>query len=192
MLPIKQLQKLSSSQRKIIIVAVFAVCVFCAAWLLVYRPMKKKIGELKKELEGVEAKIKQIEGMTDPGKKMGEGIRLLEERYAKLATKFPAKEEEAVTALFTLASKANIEISSIASQTRHPCAQTVTVEGKSCYEIPIALKANGTYRGLVNYIELLQESLPALVTFEGLTIGKSTVGTSQLVIDLTITIYLLV
>lgn len=192
MLPIKQLQKLSSSQRKIIIVAVFAVCVFCTAWFLVYRPMKKKIGELKEELEGVEAKIKQIEGMIDPGKKIGEGIRSLEEKHAKLAAKFPSKEEEAVTALFTLASKANIEIASIASQARYPCAQKAAIEGKSCYEIPITLKANGTYRGLVNYIDVLQESLPAFVTFEGLTIGKSIVGTSQLAIDLVITIYLLV
>ncbi len=192
MLPIKQLQKLSSSQRKIMIVAVFAVCVFLAAWFLVYRPTKKKIGEMKKELESVESKIKQIEGMIGPGQKMGEGIRSLEEKYAKLASKFPSKEEEAVTALFTLASKANIEIASIASQARHPCTQKVDIEGKSCYEIPIVLKANGTYKGLVNYIEVLQESLPAFVTFEGLTIGKATVGTSQLVIDLTITIYLLV
>lgn len=192
MLPIKQLQKLSSSQRKIMIVAVFAVCVFCAAWFLVYRPTKKKIGELKKELEGVESKIKQIEGMIDPGKKMGEGIRSLEEKYAKLASKFPSKEEEAVTALFTLASKANIEISSINSQARHPCTQKAAIEGKSCYEIPIALKANGTYKGLVSYIEVLQESLPAFVTFEGLSIGKSTGGTSQIIIDLMITIYLLV
>ena len=174
------------------IAAVFVVCVFCAVWFLVYRPTKKRVGELKKELEDVEAKIKQIEGMIDPGKKMGEGIRLLEEKYARLASKFPSKEEEAVTALFALASKVNIEISSITSQARHPCAQKVSVEGKSCYEIPIALRANGTYKGLVNYIEVLQESLPAFVIFEGLTIGKSTAGTSQLVIDLTITIYLLV
>lgn len=174
------------------IAAVFVVCVFYAVWFLVYRPTKKRVGELKKELEGVEAKIKQIEGMIDPGKKMGEGIRLLEERYTKLASKFPSKEEEAVTALFALASKANIEIASITSQARHPCAQKTPIEGKSCYGILIVLKANGTYKGLVNYIEVLQESLPAYVTFEGFTIGKSTAGTSQLVIDLTITIYLLV
>lgn len=189
---IKNIKKIGISQRKILIFALLIVSGFTAAWFLAYIPAKKKIDRLSGDLKNIEDQIKQIEAMVDQGKKMGEGITLLEERHRALNLKFPSAEEEALTALFDLAFKKNIEIVSIRSQAKISCRQDMSIDGKKCYEIPLSLKMKGNYKDFVEYIELLRESLPAFITFDQLRIVRQTIGALMLEISLEIRLYLLI
>ncbi len=189
---IKNIKKIGISQRKILFFALLIVCGFSTAWFLAYIPAKKKINQLSGDLKNIEDQIKQIEAMVDQDKKMGEGIKLLEERHSALSSKFPSREEEALTALFDLASKRNIEIVSIKSQAKISCQQNMSVEGKKCYEIPLSLMMKGNYKDFVDYIGLLRESLPAFITFDKLRIVRQTTGALMLEISLEIRLYLLI
>ena len=187
----KKLKRISRSQKRIIIVSMAVLVVFLAVWGGMYVPTQEWIDRLKKDLDGIERQIREIEAMITDGKEMGEGIRLLEGRYQQLISKFPSREETALTSLFDLASRVNMEITSIRSQVKRLCRQPVTTEGKSCYEVPLSLELRGSYQGLVEYIGLLRESLPAFITFEKINIYPGKSGTSELSISLEIQLYLL-
>lgn len=189
---IKNIKKIGISQKKILIFALLIVCGFSATWFLAYIPAQKKIDQLSGDLKNIEDQIKQIEAMVDQDKKMGEGIKLLEERHRALSLKFPSREEDALTALFDLASKRNIEIVSIKSQAKISCRQDMSIDGKKCYEIPLSLTMKGNYKDFVDYIDLLRESLPAFITFDKLRIVRQTTGALMLEISLEIRLYLLI
>jgi len=187
---IKRLKRISSAQKKIIIIGILITAVFIAAWFFMYLPSKNKIEQLKGELDEINNQIEQIESMVAKNKTIGEGIQLLKERYRQLSDRFPEKEEKALTVLFDLASKADIDIASVRSQVKGPCKPVVSIEGKSCQQLPVSLQINGSYRNLVAYIELLKKSLPAYVTFGKLVVKRGSQA-SALSISLDIRIYLL-
>ncbi|MBI5415979.1 MAG: type 4a pilus biogenesis protein PilO [Candidatus Omnitrophica bacterium] len=191
---IETLGKISRPQKRIIASAVFLVGGFLLVWSLMYIPLQEKIARLRRDLEETQGYIRQVQAMVPSGaeERIGEGIRLLEQQHNQLVARFPEKEEASLTALFDLARRANVEISTIQSQQKNPCAKESGIEGKKCYELPVSLSLKGDYKDLVEYLELVRTSLPAFVTFERLTLQKSGQGALELTAALEIKLYLLV
>lgn len=188
----EKLLKISRSQRNIILSAVLLIGVFLIAGIFLYAPLQAKLARLKNELEETKSSIQKIQAMVPAqGGGIGEGIKLLDGQYRQLSGKFPAKEEAALSVLFDLAHQANIEITTVQSQPKNLCAQQAAVKDKQCYELPVSLSLKGNYENLVEYIELLRGSLPAVITFEKLMAQKTSPGAPELTITIEIKLYLL-
>lgn len=188
----KHLKKISRSQRRIIAVTALIISAFWIAGFFIYTPMKNKLAALSGELKGTEAQIQEIEKMISHGQEMGAGIRLLEEKSRQMESRFPVKEDTALTALFELSHKAKVEIVSIKTQPARLCGQQLALGERRCHELAVFLEMKGGYKELVGYIGLLKTSLPALMSLEKLNIYRAGTTASSLNIGMDIKLYLLI
>ena len=113
--PIKGIvmKEISQSQVKIIAAFFILVAAFFVFWLFVYAPGRDSMEDMKSELAVVQAQIVDIESKLDKDVPIGESVRLLKEKFSRLDSRFPEKEEETIRALSELAQKRNIEVVSI-------------------------------------------------------------------------------
>lgn len=162
----------------------------------VYFPSKGKMKNLKIELNDVDSQIKQIELVVERDKNPDQVTQTLEERFASLEKKFPQREEAALGLLSDFAQKSNVNIVSTRSQPKilfmGKNGQAVVVDGKSCYKFLISLEMKSTYNDLLNYLEVLDSSLPALVDIERLRLIKDPSGTTLLNVNMDLNLYLLI
>ncbi|MCK5179844.1 MAG: hypothetical protein KAR32_09965 [Candidatus Omnitrophica bacterium] len=189
------MRKISLAQKKINIITAVGVLVLCMLWGLLYLPSKKAVNELKSELSGIQEQIRQIEGKAAGSGGTGRGIMGLEERYRWVNSKFPEKEEKALRMLSDLAKESSIEILSIKSQPKvdflDENSQKVQIEGRVCQKFIVTIEMKALYGDLVEYVNILKESLPAGITVERMSIRKDVSGMRQLSIILGLNLYLL-
>ena len=109
--------------------------------------------------------------------------------------KFPSREEEALRLVSEFARARGISIISMKSR---PKTEFLDVENKSvgmeekiCRILPVSIELTSSYKDLGQYIEILNESLPAYVTIEKLKIRKESGTASDLRIILELNLYLL-
>lgn len=150
---------------------------------------------MQKELMTAEDQIKEIEAVISKTKTLGEGIRLLKQRYQELDKRFPIAEEDSLRMLSELAKKLNIELISVKPESKKALFdghnKNLQIEGRTCQVIYISIEMRCFYKDLVKYLEILKESLPAFMTVERLKINKDRFGMQKLNIILGINFYLL-
>jgi hypothetical protein len=150
---------------------------------------------LKAELSAAEGSIEEIESLTKKAKTMGEGIRLLEEKELRLVHKFPSKEEDALKMLSDFAQKSGINLVSIMPQSKEifldEGGKKIHIDDKVCQRLAVSLEARCSYKALVKYIEMLDESLPSYCVIEKLNIRKEGADTAPLNVILDMKLYLL-
>ncbi len=189
------MKNISLSQKKIILILGIVAAVFLLFCFFIYYPAKNTVSRIKQELSGIENQIQGIELIISNAKTMGEGIKLLEQRYQQLNSKFPQKEEESLRALSDLAPVSNIDIISIRPETKAVFIgannQKVEIDGKVCQKVFVSIEMNGAYQDLVKYLENLKKSLPVFIGIERLKISKGAKETPKLDIALDISFYLL-
>jgi len=165
--------------------------------VFIYAPTLRKVGLLKNELMVAQNQIEQIEAAVGGGPSISitEGIKLLKDRHSKLDMKFPSREEEALRLVSEFARARGISIISMKSR---PKTEFLDVENKSvgmeekiCRILPVSIELTSSYKDLGQYIEILNESLPAYVTIEKLKIRKESGTASDLRIILELNLYLL-
>ena len=176
-------------------IAVVIIAGFVVLGFLVYSPIKGKVSGLRGDLTNIDSQIKQIETTVDPHRTVEEERKILEERCAKLNSKFPAKEEESLRMLSDFARKMNISVLSTRSQPKTSFLdadkQKVEISGKICQKILVTMEMKGSYKDFLKYLETLKESLPAYLTIERLRMSKDSSGMPVLNINLDINLYLL-
>lgn len=186
---------LSSSQKRIIIVAsILGGCLLFFS-IFIYWPQQTKLEANKSELRRVDHEIQLIEGLVDKNVSIEEGIRLLRDEYSKMESKFPAREEEALSYLSEAARKYRIEVISVNSQPKQSITdnqeKNIMVDDKKLKKILVTMDLKSNYKDLVNYLDDLKTSLPAFMTAEKLKINKIDSNQSSLNVRLEFYLYLL-
>ena len=192
---IKDLAKnISTTQKKIFIVAFVGSVFFLLFWFLVYLPAKAKISHLKKELSIMDAKIQSIEETLNRSGTFANGVKLLKEKHQRLTSKFPLKEEEGLKLVSDLARKMNVEIISTKIGTKESFSEEegrgfINMDGKKCQKFVLTIDASSTYEDLVKYLENLNKSLSFFI--QRISISKGTTTNNKLRITLDLSLYLL-
>ena len=189
------LKNITISQKRIVIISVMAVLVFLVSWLFIYLPAKNKIRQLKTELLDIEQQIQKIETLIAQDKTIEEGMRLLNERFAQINSKFPQKEEESLRMLSDLARKFNITVVSVKSSPKTSFLdrnqQSVSLEGKNCHKFVVTIDLKSSFNNLIEYFGALKESLPSYFIVEQLKISRDSAESPLLNVALTLNLYLL-
>ncbi|MDP3142889.1 MAG: GspMb/PilO family protein [Candidatus Omnitrophota bacterium] len=180
--------KITPSQKKIIILAASVVLLFLFIWLFIYIPTKRAASDLKVRLASVEKQIQEITAITGQALPPQESLKLFEEKFQKIDVKFPIEEEESLKMLSGLAEDSNVEIISIKPQARTVLLdednQKIEIEGRTCQKIFVTLEMRCSYRDLIKYLDSLEDSLPAYISIERLSINKEAAGAAKLYITL--------
>ena len=189
------INKIASSQKKIIYRSLITISVFLILWLFIYLPVKKRVRGLQSELSRLESEIKNIESIAGKAT-MSEGINSMHQRFQELNNKFPAKEEEALGLFSNFAKKLNIELISIKPKPKEILLdeddKEIQIEGKTCQIVFVSVRLRCDYENLVKYIETLKDNLPGFLTIEKLNIAKYKFqNTARLEITLDFNLYLL-
>ena len=189
------MKDISPSQKKMVGIAAVVMLLAVLTGVFIYAPTLRKVGLLKNELMVAQNQIEQIEAAVGGGPSIAEGIKLLKDRHSKLDMKFPSREEEALRLVSEFARARGISIISMKSR---PKTEFLDVENKSvgmeekiCRILPVSIELTSSYKDLGQYIEILNESLPAYVTIEKLKIRKESGTASDLRIILELNLYLL-
>ena len=189
------INKIASSQKKIIYRSLITISVFLILWLFIYLPAKKRVRGLQSELSRLESEIKNIESIAGKAT-MSEGVNSMQQRFQELNNKFPAKEEEAFRLLSNFAKKLNIEFISIKPKPKEIFLdeddQEIKIEEKTCQIVFVSLRLRSDYENLVKYIEGLKDHLPGFIAIEELNIAKYKFqNTARLEITLDFNLYFL-
>jgi len=171
------MEKLSSSQKKIIIQAGIFILALSLAWFFLYSPSRKNLNEAKQDFSAVEQEIQEIESLVDGSVPIAESLSMLKEKYQELDSKFPDKEEETLRMLSDFAQKMNIDIVSIKPQRKRTVwrkeeEEAVQVDGKICQCVTVSIDVRCFYQDLVKYIEMLKKDLPAFMVVESVRLLK--------------------
>jgi hypothetical protein len=189
-------------QRKILIISVLVVLAFLVFVRLIYVPQKKRFEVLKKELQTMEAEIREIKknvGVTGD-ESMVRSLDVLLKRFKSLDEKFPSKEEALLRALPSYAQRYGIEIRSMQPQKKRAASAIdgveVAIAGYRVMEIQISIAAAGTYKSVGEYARALKEEFPALIKVNSLELSSPAPGRGKeaqkiLNINMSITAYLL-
>ena len=189
------IKNLSLPPKKITITAAISIVIFLVVWFFLYAPTRRTLGQFKQALSTVEREIQEIEISGAQNENADKIMNTLQERFQRIDSKFPKKEEEALRLLSDFARKLNIGIIAIHAQPRtlflDENKQKMMGEEKSCYQFSVSLEMKSTYQDLEKYLATLKESLPALVVVERVRITKDPAGTALLNVNLDLSLYLL-
>jgi len=192
------MQKITGTQKKIIIAASVIAAALLFVWLFVYMPTANKVASIKMELAGINEQITHIESMAEEGKSIGEAIEELQEEFKRMEDRFPEKEEEALQAVSGFARRLGMEVISIKPQPKRSFRdeddKAVEFEDRICQRVFVTVQMKGSYKQLVEYIDMLRRSLPAFVCIESLNVGRDEsikTETPRLEVQLGFNLYLL-
>ncbi|MFC1703885.1 type 4a pilus biogenesis protein PilO [Candidatus Omnitrophota bacterium] len=186
---------LTKSQKKVFTVAAVLIVVFMLFVIFMYLPYVQSVKRSKAQLvtlEGLISKIEQLGGKNIP---LHVGIEAFQQKLQELDSKFPDKEEESLTNISRFARESNIEIASLKPQPKSvvldESRQEVQLGGKVFRKVAVMLQLKCSYKNLVQFIEKLEQGLPALVSIERIDITKSSSGDTPLEVSLDLIVYLL-
>lgn len=189
------INKISPSQKKIIIIAILVILAFLGFWIFIYFPAKTSVNRLKAEIVNLESQIQEIDTLTDKSNSIAEGIRSLEGKFCQLENRLSQKEQEGLRMLSDLARKFGLEVVSIRPQLKNALLdrgnQKMEIEGKACQSVLVTIEIRCTYRDLVRYLENLTRSTIMLTGVERLKINKDASGSAVLNVTLDLNLYLL-
>ncbi|MFA5090844.1 MAG: hypothetical protein WC510_07490 [Candidatus Omnitrophota bacterium] len=181
------------SQRKIILIAVIAVAVFLFFLLAVYTPVKRHVSALKKEAHALENQANRVRLILDNAKTADAGVRLLEDRYRKLNSKFSGRSSDSLKIIFDLAKRMNIEVVSLNTQLKTEFFDAdnlrIEIEGRACQVNLVSIEMKCFYRDLVKYIEILNKTLPSFVMIEKIKITKENPKNTRLYVKIDLNLY---
>jgi len=146
------------------------------AQVFVYYPACQKLKVYQDEFRQADRQVRQIESAMSSGQTPLEMIAMLREEALSLGARIPAKEEATLDALQTFAKEARMELLELTIREKEPCAgsenQMISVQAGACHQVGLNLKMRGLYRQVYDYLGLLQEKLPALITVDSLTLQR--------------------
>ena len=186
---------LSKTQIKILGGIGLALVIFLFFWFILYRPARERVVRLKTEWLNTESKIQEFDAVTRGFGSQKEGLRQLNEKSQLMIRKFSSDEEDSIKLISDYAKKMNIEILSLEPTPKADYldegGKQVVVDSKVCVKVSISEEIRGSYQDLVQYIDGVEHSLPALLTVEFVKINKEDAATGKLRANLGLDIYLL-
>ena len=187
--------KLQVSARLLVFNLLIVSCFLFSAFII-YWVTAQKAQRLKSDLLNITGQVSQIESFAGSGENFQDGIKVLQEKYKNIDSKFPAREEEGLRLLWDLARKQNIKVVAIRSQSKVPLLdqdqQKIEIEGKILQKLSITMQLKSSYQDVVTYLEQLKQSSTTYFTVEGLHMNKSpSVNDSGLDVTMDINFYLL-
>lgn len=191
-----QINELTRSQKRIIIISGVIVLVFFFVWLLIFLPVRANVNKMKTELAEVEGEIHIFERTVSETKTLAKCIENLKTKSKVLENKFSKDLEESLKTLFNFADMFNLKIISLKPSIKKLLldenGMEVKAEGKTYQIIYVNLVMKGSYGNLVRFRELLEVKLPGFVSIETLNIAPNTLNLSeQLTITLGFNLYFL-
>ena len=191
----RDIQNLIRSEKKLMILSATALLALIILFFAVYLPAQNKAKTFEKESSQVAGQIKQIEDMVGDATTGGKSLVRFKERFEALDRKFPTGEKEALTMISTFAQRLNIDIGAMKPKPKKDFMDEtdnkVMIDGKTCQILGVSLEMRALYEDLVEYIEVLREMLPSLVSIDNLKIIKDRVESQVLHIRLDLNLYLL-
>lgn len=189
------MREMDLSQMKFFFISGVTVILIIAPWLWVVLPIEHRSIKLQQELQEVQSRIRKIESLVEKGQSLKETTVLLEERYRRVSSQFPAQEEESLELLSNFAQQRYLKILSVRAQPKTDFwdedRRKLEIEGKVLQKISVSMEMRGFYKTLINYITAIKEELPAYVMIEKLSLRKEDSSSMSLDILLEITLYLL-
>lgn len=182
--------KLSKAQ-KVIFLMVFAVAAAVFVfWTFIYSPATSNMKRLEDEYKGVEFEIKKIEDIIQKENGLESAYKKFYERKAYLDKIIPAEYRSALSALSSEAGKLGIEVVSVKPDKIKMSDLGMTIDGKPLSEIAIEINMKCGYEALGEYLNILREKLPALLTVDSVSMGLISRDTPYLNTALKITLYI--
>ncbi|MEI8012613.1 MAG: hypothetical protein WCI27_09100 [Candidatus Omnitrophota bacterium] len=187
---------LTQTQKKILIIGGAVALVFLLLWFFVFLPMRAATDKIKTDLAALEAQIREIETSCGQAKTFAENIRAMEIRYRAVENKFPSDIQESLKAIAKIAGQFNVNIDSLKPSFKKPLLdkanKEVVLDGRRCETIHVTLVIQGSYEGLVNFREALEEGLPGFIAAETLGVSRNSVNApEQITSTLAFNFYLL-
>ncbi|MBF0511278.1 MAG: hypothetical protein HQL13_03015 [Candidatus Omnitrophica bacterium] len=191
-----QIQGLTKSQQKIIMIASIVGFISLAFLFFIFLPAHTNVEDMKTELAGIETQIKDIENKAGGARTLAEGIRRLELRNKELEAKFPEDMGESLNTIAQLVRDCHLKIISLKPSFSKALVEEndkeVEVEGKTCKTVFVTLNLKGTYHNFIKFRDIIQDHLPGFVVMEMMNIiHESQNEPQQLTIVLAFNLYLL-
>lgn len=186
---------LKGEERKLLLFAAIAAGIFLLFGSLVIRPRLERLRNIQLQLRDTRQQIHEIESGLTAGRTLEQYISSLYKESQSLDQAFPAREDETIGKISDIARRSNIEVLSVKPQLKKQYfdenQQEVTVQGKKCYSVAVAMQARGSYQDLVLFLDSLKKDLPAYFTVERLDMQKAGPVPPLLNISFEINLYLL-
>lgn len=182
----------SKEQKKIITQSGIFILVVILVFVFAYLPQRKKIIETKEAMAVVEKEIMQIESVAQEGESIEGVVGLFEKKLEVLELMFPYKEEGILKDIQQMAHELGIEIESIQLGNKEKVDWKSKIEGRDCFELPIALTIKCNFRTLIEYLKELVDNFPSLILVNQVSIVQSENEESKLRINVNLSAYLLI
>ena len=180
----------SKEQRQILIFVGIFIVFIVGFFIFLHFPQSRKLQQLREEFLTREQEIEEIKKITEGGKNLEETIVELKVQLGTLEAKIPERETEVIQAVSELAHSYGIGIISI-TPSKKEAFGSFQIDGKTCYELAIAMKIECSYRTLVDFLEKLTQDFSLLVRSRSVAMVKKDKEAGTLDIDLQMDAYIL-
>lgn len=158
---------------------VAGICVFIIFlfWALIYFPANRRLGLLRAEFNSIKREISAIESRGGKeGRDIAKMIESLQKDFNSAMQKLPAREEDTLRFISNEANRLGVEIIATQPRPKRPALDSgnsaIFIEGKQCFEIPVAIEARGIYKSIGEYLMVLRDGSPSLIKIEDARIQK--------------------
>lgn len=179
---------LTKRQLKILCSGAIVALAIIIVLFFVYLPVKAKLDGIKKELKGVEGQIAALNELRQ-GRELVDVVSEMTAHFKQMSDLLPSREEEVIRALSEKARDAGIVIQNLLPSQKLPLGNRIA--GFDIEQQNITLNLVCNFRMLADYLYMLRNDFPFLVSTEALTIEGQGEGKRDLLVGLRLTAYLI-
>lgn len=184
--------KLDKTQKIIFLMALIVVVCITVFWLFIYNPAKAKMRRLKEEFNVIQSEIERIERVSGGEKNLDIAYEKFYKRFLSLEERIPTDERSTLSLLSTEADRMDIEVSVIKPGKAKKGDLSISIDGRSLSEMPISMDIKCDYVTLGEYLNVLREELPTLISVDKVSINRAGArDASNLNIGLNVILYML-
>ena len=174
------MKALTKRQQKIIYSGVIVAVTIIVVLFFVYLPVKAKLEGIKKELADVESQIAALNELSH-GRELADVVSEFTVQSKDMSDLLPSREEEVVRALSEKARNAGIVIQNIVPSEK--IAFDKHIAGLEIEKQKISMDLVCNFRMLAEYLHMLRNEFPFLVSIEALTVEGQGEGKRDLLVS---------
>jgi len=175
----------------IMLVFIIAFSVF------VYIPQHQEVARLREQISNIESQIGFTNAMLGDIEKLGLVLGQMQQEMKLFEKRLLTKEQisSIVSELSSLAQASGLEVVSIrpeqSVQALDKDGKLVNMDKRPLDSIKIHLELRTSYKALAEYTRKIQDSLNILAGIDDIKISKNVDATTKLMVDLTLTVYVI-
>lgn len=160
-------------QKQIFLMAFIVVASVAVLWVFIYNPAKNEMRRLRTELSVFQTEVNKIKRVAGGEKNLDISYKKFYKKYVNLEERLPTDERSALSALSSEANKMKIEVLLIKPEKARKCSLPIDIKEREVKEMPISMNIRCGYMKLGEYLNILREKLPMLMSVDRVDIARS-------------------